>query len=90
MSYKRKPISNLGQPVVYQIRLEGHLGCQWIAWFEGLTIALEDNGETLLTGRVADQAALYGLLRRVRDLALPLVSVNRVEPGQVDEPHMSH
>lgn len=72
------------QPIVYQIRLEGHLGDQWTAWFDDLTITLEANGNTLLTGPVVDQAALYGLLRKVRDLGLPLVSVNRVTSGQID------
>ena len=57
------------------------MGKQWMDWFEGLTITLEDNGDTLLTGQVTDQAALYGLLKKVRDLGLPLVSVNPVEPG---------
>ena len=70
--------------MVYQIKLEGHLGSQWTAWFEGLTVTWEANGDTLLTGPVVDQAALYGLLRKVRDLGLPLVSVNRVTPGQTD------
>jgi hypothetical protein len=68
------------QPSVYQIRIEGYLGREWTDWFEGLTIALDENGETLLTGSVLDQAALFGLLRKVRDLGMPLVSVNRVEP----------
>ncbi len=67
--------------MTYQIRIKGHLGCQWTDWFEGLTITLEDNGDTLLTGPVVDQAALHGLLKRVRDLGMPLVSVNRVELG---------
>ena len=67
--------------MIYQIRLKGHLGGQWTDWFGGLTITLEDNGDTRLTGPVIDQAALYGLLRKVRDLSLPLLSVNRVEPG---------
>ncbi|MBE0696332.1 MAG: hypothetical protein IH586_05360 [Anaerolineaceae bacterium] len=70
-----------GQPPVYQIRIKGHLGTQWTDWFEGLTITLEDNGDTLLTGPVTDQAALYGLLKKVRNLGLPLVSVNPVKPG---------
>ena len=61
-----------------QIRIKGHLGREWTDWFEGLTITLEDDGETLLTGAVIDQAALHGLLRKVRDLGMPLVSVNRV------------
>src|SRR5450759_2609644 len=72
------------QPMVYQIRIKGHLGRQWTNWFGGLTITLEDNGETLLTGPVVDQAALHGLLRKVRDAGMPLISVNRVEPGQAD------
>ena len=70
-----------GQPMVYQIRIKGHLGRQWTDWFEGLTITLEEDGDTLLTGPVADQAALHGLLKKVRDLGMPLVSVNPVEPG---------
>ena len=70
--------------MVYQIRIKGHLGSQWTDWFEGLTITLEDNGDTLLTGPVVDQAALHGLLKKVRDLGMPLLSVNRVEPGQAD------
>lgn len=63
----------------YQIRLQGHLDAQWSDWFDGLTMTLEDNGETLLTGPVADQAALHGLLRKVRDLSIPLLSVNCME-----------
>ena len=69
------------QPPVYEIRIKGHLGSQWTDWFEGLTITLEDNGDTLLTGPVVDQAALFGLLRKVRDLGVPLLSVSPVEPG---------
>jgi hypothetical protein len=72
------------QPMVYQIRIKGHLGRQWTDWFEGLAITLEDNGETLLTGPVVDQAALHGLLKKVRDVAMPLISVNRVKPGEAD------
>ena len=67
---------------LYEIRLKGHLNDRWANWFEGLTITLEDNGETLLTGPVTDQAVLHGLLRKVRDLGLPLLSVNRIEPSQ--------
>lgn len=69
---------------VYQIRVMGHLGPEWTDWFEGLDMTLEERGETLLTGPVVDQAALYSLLKRVRDLGIPLVSVNRVEPGPAD------
>lgn len=71
--------SDPDQPVVYQIRIKGHLGRQWTDWFEGLTITQEDNGETILTGLVADQAALHGVLRKVRDLGTPLLSVMRVK-----------
>ena len=71
-----------GQPPIYQIRVKGHLGRQWADWFGDLTITLEDNGDTLLTGPVADQAALHGLLKKVRDLAMPLVSVTPVTAGQ--------
>ena len=64
----------------YEIRVEGHLADRWAAWFDGLTITLEENGETRLTGPIVDQAALYGLLRKVRDLGMPLLSVARVDP----------
>jgi len=72
--------NKLDQPMVYQIRIKGHLGPQWTDWFGGMTITLEDNGETLLTGPVVDQAALHGLLRKVRDLGMPLISALRVNP----------
>ena len=72
--------NGLDRPMVYQIRINGHLGPRWSDWFGGMIITLEDNGETLLTGLVADQAALHGLLRKVRDLGMPLISAIRVEP----------
>jgi hypothetical protein len=75
-------------PRIYQIRLEGHLGRQWTDWFDGLTITLEENGDTLLTGPVVDQAALHGLLKKVRDLGLPLISFVQV-PSQKEEPDAS-
>jgi hypothetical protein len=81
MSNHHNPKTDPGQSIVYQIRLESHLGYQWTDWFEGLVVTLEENGDTLLTGPVVDQAALYGLLKKVRDLGMPLVSVKRVEPG---------
>jgi hypothetical protein len=67
---------------LYEIRLKGHLNHRWANWFEGLTITLEENGDTLLTGPVIDQAALHGLLKKVRDLGMPLLSVNCVSPDQ--------
>jgi hypothetical protein len=75
MSYILDPKTGPSQPTIYQIRVKGHLGSQWQDWFGGLTLTLEDNGETLLTGPVVDQAALHGLLKKVRDLGMPLVSV---------------
>ena len=72
--------NDIDRPIVYQIRVKGHLGPQWTDWFGGVTIALEDNGDTLLTCPVADQAALHGLLRKVRDLGMPLISAVRVKP----------
>jgi hypothetical protein len=70
----------------YEIRIKGHLNPQWADWFGDATVTLEDNGETLLTCTVLDQAALYGLLRKVRDLGIPLLSVTRVDPDQDDTP----
>ena len=70
---------------LYEIRLKGHLNDRWSDWFGGLTITLEDNGDTLLTGPVIDQAALHGLLKKVRDLGMPLVSVSPLEHGQADQ-----
>ncbi len=70
--------------MVYQIKIKGHLDSHWTDWFEGLTITLEDNGDTVLTGAVVDQAALHGLIKKVRDLGMPLVSVSPVETGQTD------
>lgn len=68
----------LSKTVVYQIRVAGHLGAQWANWFEGLTMTLEDNGDTLLTGVIVDQATLHGFFKKIRDLGLVLVSVNPV------------
>jgi hypothetical protein len=80
MSNKSNSQTDSDQPWVYQIRIKGHLGRQWTDWFEKLTITLEDNGDTLLAGLVVDQAALHGLLKKVRDLGVPLISVNRIDP----------
>jgi hypothetical protein len=67
---------------VYEFRLEGHLEARWVKWFDGLAITLDENGNTLLSGPVEDQAALHGLLKKVRDLGLPLLSVNLVQINQ--------
>ncbi len=81
MSSKLEPEIDPDQPVVYQIRLQGHLGRNWTEWFGDVTITLEEGGETLLTCPVKDQAALYGLLRKVRDLGVPLISITPVKPA---------
>jgi len=75
---------NRHEPGQYEIRLKGHLDDKWADWFDGLTITREDNGETRLTGPVVDQAALHGVLRKVRDLGMPLLSVTHVSPSQAD------
>ena len=82
MSNTRNSEFDPGQPAVYQIRIKGHLGRQWTDWFGGLAITVE-NGDTLLTGSVVDQAALHGVLKKVRDLGMPLLSVNRVKPFKI-------
>lgn len=84
MENKHQPQSDTPQPTIYKIRIRGHLDSQWTDWFEGLTITLEENDETILTGPVIDQAALHGLLKRVRDLGMPLISVCPVLPGKTD------
>ena len=81
MSDEREAKPDRNQPVVYQVRIKGHLGSQWADWFEGMAITPADNGDSLLTGPVVDQAALHGLLRKVRDLGIPLVSVSPLEDG---------
>lgn len=75
----------MDEPGQYEIRIKGHLDRHWASWFEGLKITRKDNGETLLTGPVADQAALHGLLRKVRDLGLVLIAVNTTSPDQPDQ-----
>jgi hypothetical protein len=84
MSARHASIGDHDKPAFYEIRLKGHLDDRWAEWFEGLTLTREDNDETLLTGPVVDQAALHGLLRKVRDLGMPLLSVIRIRRGQDD------
>lgn len=84
MSNELKPQSAPTKPRIYQIRIKGHLDAQWTDWFEGLAITPLENGDTLLTGPVVDQAALYGLLRKVRDVGLPLLSVSCQSSGPTE------
>ena len=82
MSNERNHKIDPNQPMIYQIRIKGQLDRKWIDWFGDVTITLEENGDTLLTCQAVDQAALHGLLKKVRDLGMPLLSVNHVEPEQ--------
>lgn len=82
MSNKQTPQPEPTHPNIYQIRIKNHLDNQWTDWFCSMTITLEEDGVTLLTGPVADQAALHGLLKKIRDLGIPLISVNRVENNE--------
>ncbi len=81
MTETHAPTPDRNEPGSFEIRIKGHLDDKWADWFEGLTITLESNGDTFLTGPVVDQAALYGLLKKVRDLGMPLVSVSPVDSG---------
>jgi hypothetical protein len=82
----QKSTGHHDHPGRYEIRLKGHLDSRWTAWFDGLTLTHDSDGTTVIHGPVADQAALYGLLQKTRDLGLPLISVNHVEPGQPPTP----
>jgi hypothetical protein len=86
MSNKSGPPTDPGSQPVYEIRIKGHLRPAWTDWFGGLTIMLEANGDSLLTGPVVDQAALHGVLKKVRDLGLPLISVVCIGPNQAGAP----
>jgi hypothetical protein len=89
MSNKLNPKNAPGQPMIYQITIEGHLGQKWTDWFDGLVITLEDDGNTHLTGPVVDQAALHGLLKKVRDLGMSLISVCPVSQNQDEAPDLT-
>ena len=80
------PAGRHPDPGWYEIRVQGHLGTRWAAWFDGLTLTNGSDGTTIIHGPVADQAALHGLLQKIRDLGLPLISVNQVAPGQRPSP----
>lgn len=86
MSAAHAPPDDQHQSGQYEIRLKGHLDTRWAAWFDGMTVTREGDGTTVLQGPVGDQAALHGLLQKVRDLGLPLLAVVRVEPGQASGP----
>jgi len=88
MSATHRSAEDYHEPELYEIRLKGHLDDRWAAWFGDLTLTREDNGETLLTGPVVDQAALHGLLRKVRDVGMPLLSVTRLRPSQAEAPEV--
>ena len=78
-------VGSYGQRVQYEIRVEGHLGGRWAAWFDGLAITAEDDGTTVIRGSVVDQAALHGLLQRLRDIGIPLISLTQVRPDHIPE-----
>lgn len=80
MASTNTTVENQKQPDSYEIRLKGLLDARWANWFDDFTITLTDSGETILTGAVADQSALYGLLKKVRDMGLPLLSINPTNP----------
>jgi hypothetical protein len=82
---KRDSEHDRDRSLIYQIRIRGHLGQPWQKWFEGLTLTLETDGNTLLTGPVVDQAALYGILKKVSDLGMPLLSVSSTGSGSQDK-----
>ena len=90
MADNRRTEPKPDEPLIYQIRIKGHLNAQWTDWFEGLTITLEDNGDTLLTGPVVDQAALHGLLKKVRDLGMPLIAVMHIAANDADTSAIIH
>lgn len=85
MSATQRSVEDYHEPELYEIRLKGRLDDRWAVWFGDLTLTAFDNGETLLTGSV-DQAALHSVLRKVRDLGMPLLSVMRIEPKPVNGP----
>lgn len=86
MSETMRNASDRREDGLYEIRLRGHLDRRWAAWFDGLSLSLEGSGVTVISGPVPDQAALHGLLQKVRDTGLPLVSVTRIDADQTGAP----
>jgi hypothetical protein len=86
MPNTRDPRPDPRQPTIYEIRIDCHLDREWSDWFEGLAVTLAEDGTTRLIGPVADQAALHGLLKKVRDLGVPLVSINRLASSPAPQP----
>ncbi len=86
MADEQQSNPELNQRAVYEFRLKGQLGQQWQGWFEGLTIVLEEDGNTLLSGVVTDQSALHGILKKIRDLGVPLLAVKSIEPNHESDP----
>ena len=84
MADEQKSNPDADQQTIYQFKLKGHLSQQWLNWFEGLIVTLEEDGNTLLSGTVVDQSALHGILKKIRDLGMPLLSMNSVETGAQD------
>lgn len=83
MTDEQKSNPEADKPMVYEFRIKGHLGQQRMEWFEGLTVTLEEDGNTLLSGTVVDQSAVHGILKKIRDLGMSLLAVNQVEPKDV-------
>ena len=82
MTHRRTPTPHGSEAGRYEIRLTGHLDAHWTAWFDGLAVSHQSDGTTVISGPIPDQAALHGVLQRVRDLGLPLVSVHRLDPDR--------
>ena len=90
MSDEQKSERDSAQPKIFQIRIQGHLSRQWMDWFDRLTITLEEDGNTLISGPVVDQSALHGILKRIRDLGMPLLSVNSDDFDQAAKTDSDH
>ena len=85
MTDEQKSNPDADQQTIYQFKLKGHLSQQWLNWFEGLIVTLEEDGNTLLSGTVVDQSALHGILKKIRDLGMPLLSMNLIDSNPADK-----